>query len=197
MFVIAIDEWGIPIKANPLSKIRFKGSDIRRERRLNEDEFQEIIQAANKTQTPHLASIIEFAIETGMRRGEMLAMRWKDVDLEKSQIKIPQTKTGIPRTIPITPRAKALLTGIQKQNGPVFELSANALQLAWQRLIKGLDVDDLHFHDLRHEAISRFFEMGLTMPEVATISGHQDVRMLLRYAHANINMLLKKFDTIN
>jgi integrase len=60
-------------------------------------------------------------------------------------------------------------------------------------MLKGTGIEDLHFHDLRHEAISRFFEMGLTVPEVASISGHRDTRMLLRYAHADRGRILEKF----
>lgn len=55
------------------------------------------------------------------------------------------------------------------------------------------DIEDLHFHDLRHEAISRFFAMGLTVPEVASISGHRDMKMLMRYAHANHSAIRSKF----
>jgi integrase len=64
--------------------------------------------------------------------------------------------------------------------------------LNWERSKKAAQVEDLHFHDLRHEAISRLFEMGLTVPEVTLISGHRDARMLLRYAHAQISLIHKK-----
>ena len=66
--------------------------------------------------------------------------------------------------------------------------------MAWGRILKVADIEDLHFHDLRHEAVSRFFEMGLTVPEVASISGHRDTRMLLRYAHANTSTLQAKLE---
>jgi integrase len=65
----------------------------------------------------------------------------------------------------------------------MFPVSANALRLAWERLRRRAGVSGLRFHDLRHEAVSRFFEKGLNMPEVAAISGHRDPRMLMRYAH--------------
>jgi hypothetical protein len=70
-------------------------------------------------------------------------------------------------------------------NQKIFNLTPNGLRLGWDRLCLKAGVIDLHFHDLRHEAISRFFEMGLTVPEVASISGHRDLRMLMRYAHAD------------
>lgn len=192
MFNVAIDEWGIPLPENPVAKVRVKGADQRRERRLKPGEFERLVQVAVACQTPHLAAIIEFAVETGMRRGEILAMRWEHLQLDKGLLLIPETKTGHPRTIPLTPRAKWLLSTRLGTQGRVFSLSANALRLAWERGTRKAGIEDLHFHDLRHEAISRFFEMGLTMPEVGSISGHRDARMLLRYAHAKIEELAAK-----
>jgi integrase len=76
----------------------------------------------------------------------------------------------------------------------IFPISANAFRLAWGRVKSRAGIDDLNFHDLRHEAISRFFEMGMTIPEVASISGHRDARMLFRYAHAERQSVLRKLD---
>jgi integrase len=77
----------------------------------------------------------------------------------------------------------------------VFPLTANAFRLAWDRLRARADLADLHFHDLRHEAISHFFEQGLTVPEVALISGHRDARMLFRYTHPLRAEIMKKLGT--
>lgn len=104
------------------------------------------------------------------------------------------TKNGEARTVPLSPKAMLLLEGLhQARQRPsqglggascdlVFPISANAFRLAWERVRKRAGVVDLRFHDMRHEAISRFFEMGLR-PEVALISGHKDARMLFRYTH--------------
>ena len=75
-----------------------------------------------------------------------------------------------------------------------FPVNANAFRLAWDRLRARAGLSDLRFHDLRHEAISRFFEMGLNMPEVAVISGHRDPRMLFRYTHLRTEGLLPKLN---
>ena len=101
---------------------------------------------------------------------------------------IPQTKNGHPRTIPLTKRALYILNNTELP----FPYTANALKLAWNRLKKKGNIEDLHFHDLRHEAISRFFEKGLSIPEVALISGHKDVRMLFRYTHLKAEDILRK-----
>ena len=73
-------------------------------------------------------------------------------------------------------------------------MSSNAARLAWEKLKRRADVDDLRFHDLRHEAISRFFELGLSVPEVALISGHKDYRVLFRYTHLRATDLIDKLD---
>ena len=68
------------------------------------------------------------------------------------------------------------------------------MRLNWSRIVKKAGITDLHFHDLRHEAISRFFEKGLSIPEVSLISGHKDVRQLMRYTHLKINNLINKLN---
>ena len=101
---------------------------------------------------------------------------------------IPVTKNGQPRTILLTKRALYILENTQLR----FPMSANAVRLAWDRLKKKGDIKDLHFHDLRHEAISRFFEKGLSIPEVALISGHKDVRVLFGYTHLKAQNIANK-----
>ena len=194
IFQIAINEWGIPLKENPLDKVTLKAKDNRRERRLKDGEYQKLLQAARTRQNPFIEKIIIFAIETGMRRGEILNLRWDQVDLKKRSVTILESKNGYSRTIPITQLATITLQALPKDDARVFPTTANALRLSWDRMLKGTGIDDLHFHDLRHEAISRFFEMGLTVPEVASISGHRDTRMLLRYAHSDIKRVQMKLE---
>ena len=91
-------------------------------------------------------------------------------------------------TIPLTKKALCIIENTQFP----FPMSTNAVRLAWERLKKKGNIKDLHFHDLRHEAISRFFEKGLSIPEVALISGHKDVRMLFRYTHLKAEDILRK-----
>nr|WP_318284540.1 MULTISPECIES: site-specific integrase [unclassified Methylobacterium] len=118
-----------------------------------------------------------------MRRGELLSLRWKEVDLEKGTVRLLRTKNGKPRTVPLTPRAIEELRGIEREGESVFQVSGNAVQLCWNRIRVRAGLGNLRFHDLRHEAISRFFELGLSIPEVALISGHRDTKMLMRYTH--------------
>ena len=184
LFEIARNEWGIPIRENPLDKLKLVAPDQRRERRLKEGEFERLMQAAGKSRNKLVGPIIMFAVETGMRRGEILAIKPDQIDVANQCLLIPDSKNGRSRVIPLAAAALAILQAQPKDRERLFPISANALRLTWERLRKRAGSEDLHFHDLRHEALSRFFEKGLTTAEVQLISGHRDARMLFRYAHA-------------
>jgi integrase len=195
LLVIARHEWGIPIRDNPLDRLKLKAPSQKRERRLRSGEFELLIEACQLCRNPYIELIIRLAIETGMRRGEILSIKREDVDLGRRTLLIPRTKNGHARRIPLSREAVCLLRArLKREADPVFPLSANAFRLAWGRVTKRANLDNLHFHDLRHEAISRLFEKGLTIPEAAMISGHKDARMLFRYAHANQKSILTKLD---
>ena len=130
-----------------------------------------------------------FALETGMRRSEIANLEWSDVDFEKKIICIRNTKNGHDRTIPLSTSAMLVLKKCNQRKSAVFNRSSNAIRLAWGRYRKRHQIEGVRFHDLRHEAISRLFEKGLTIPEVATISGHKTISQLFRYAHADFNSL--------
>ena len=183
IFTVCMTEWDYEI-TNPLKKIKKPKANDRRERRLTEYEYNFLVKG-NYPQVK-LRNIIEVALETGMRRGEILNIKKEHI---KSQtLLIPITKNGHQRTIPLTKRALYILQNTELP----FPMSANAVRLAWERLKKKGNIKDLHFHDIRHEAISRFFEKGLSIPEVALISGHKDVRMLFRYTHLKAEDILRK-----
>ena len=136
-----------------------------------------------------MKNIINLAIETGMRRGEILSI--KTQNLMENYIWLPDSKNGYPRKIPLSNKAKNIL----KESVLPFPISPNAVRLCWSRMIKRSGIQDLHFHDLRHEAISRFFEKGLSIPEVSLISGHKDVRQLMRYTHIKPENVARKIQS--
>ena len=148
------------------------------------EEYNFLVKGNYPQQT--LRYIIELAIETAMRRGEILNI--KQEHIRGQTLLIPQTKNGNSRTIPLTKRAIYILSNTELP----LAYTPNALRLSWERLKKKGDIKDLHFHDLRHEAISRLFEKGLNIPEVALISGHKDVRMLFRYTQLKAEDILTK-----
>jgi integrase len=195
LFEVAKREWGLPIKENPLANLNLKAPTQKRERRLQPGEEFLLFDAAKSCRNKLIEPIIRLALATGMRRGEILAIKKRDVDFNTRLLLLEETKNGYSRHVPLTGHAVAVLQERSKRaEGKLFPITANAFRLAWDRVKGRASIDDLHFHDLRHEAISRFFEMGLSMPEVASISGHRDARMLLRYAHAEKQNVIRKLD---
>ena len=192
-FDVAAQEWGWPIKQNPVRSIRKPTTGNSRNRRLLPGEEGRVLHECRACQNPWIAPCVRLAIETAMRRSEILRMAWTDVDWEKRTLHILKTKNGHPRTIPLNEEAMRLLKHLpHSMDGRVIPISATCLRMAWGRALRRADVKGLRFHDLRHEAISRFFEMGLSVPEVALISGHRDPRMLFRYTHLRAEDVVKK-----
>lgn len=193
IFETARREWGYMALQNPLAGLRKPRTPEGRERRLKPGELQALTKACSTVAGSWLLHGFQLAIETGLRRGELLGIRWQHVRLDTAVLHVPFTKTDKARTIPLTDRAKAILTERKTECSTdaeyAFPVSANAFRLAWERCKRRAErsgwigIQELRFHDLRHEAISRFFEMGLNPAEVASISGHRDLRMLLRYTH--------------
>ena len=156
-------------------------------KRITAADEEALIKAAKKSRTKNLSEPLILALETTMRRSELLGLEWQDVDLEGRELLVRRSKNGKSRNIPLTARAHTTLASMESDCGePVFLLSANAVRLAFERCRRCAGLDHLRFHDLRHEAISRLFEKGLTTPEVALLSGHKTVSQLFRYAHADI-----------
>jgi integrase len=189
----AVKKWGYGIPYNPIKDIEFPKGSTARTRRLVGDEKERLLTAASSQRNIYIASIIEFAIETGMRRSEILKLRWCDVDLENGFASLYDTKNGEDRRVPLTRRCIEVLQTVPQTDEQVFPISATCLRLAWNRTRNKVGITDLRFHDLRHEAVSRFFEMGMSVPEVALISGHKDVRQLFRYTHLNPENVFKKY----
>ena len=193
---IAMNEWGLMLSANPVDRVKMPPTSPARNRRLEDGEFERLEEASKQTKNPHIWSIIVFAIETGMRRGEILGLRWEHVDLNRRIAYLPLTKNGSSREVPLSTKAAKVLTAQRQRNDTPspFPVTPNGFRLAWDRLRRRAGLSDLRFHDLRHEAISRFFELGLNIPEVAVISGHKDPRMLFRYTHLRAHLILRKLD---
>jgi integrase len=162
---------------------------------LEAGEEEQLLSASDE-----LRRIIIVALETGMRRGEILNIKKSHIDFARRTLLIPLTKTETPRTIPLSSRAieaiRAQLRGSQNvipiEETTLFSYTARGLSGAFFRLCRKHGLENLHFHDLRHEATSRFFEKGLNPVEVATITGHKDTRMLMRYTHLRAEDLVKR-----
>ncbi len=185
-------DWGIGLRENAVSHVRRIPVKNARDRRLEPGEMTKLADALKTTRNPLLAPAVLFAIETALRRGELLDLTWSNICTARRVAHIPKTKTGYARTIPLTDAALAILTSLSRTQSKVFPMSPMALRMAWNRVRERAGMADLNFHDLRHEAISRFAEMGLTTAELAVISGHRDPRMLMRYTHLRPADLARK-----
>ena len=176
MFDVAKREWAIPLVTNPMLSVDKPKPGIARTRRLQGDEFARLMTAISKCRNRVIGPLFSCAVATGMRQGELLAARWEHLDLERRLLLLPLTKNGHARYVPLSAGALAAIasrTGGGAGGGEerIFPTTRNAVKLAWKRIVKRARITDLRFHDLRHEAISRMFEKGLTVPEVALVSG--------------------------
>lgn len=201
----------IVLVENPVSAIRLPAAAKARSRRLEGDEEARLMEALGDhaaptegakragnyrvgTRNPLVKPVIQFAIETAMRLGEIVSLRWEDVDLKERTAFLPDTKNGDSRTVPLSRRAVALLKGLPRTGGEplVFPVSANAVKLAWRRATARAGIADLRIHDQRHEATSRLAERLENPLDLALVTGHRDLRMLQRYYHPRAADLAKK-----
>jgi integrase len=189
---VARNEWGFVLPSNPVDQVKLPAPNNPRERRASTSELKRLLEACEARANQRLSAVIQLAVETGMRRSELLGMRWADIDFETRTVFLRNTKNGHPRAVPLSPRSVAIIRTTPRVGDTVFPISANALRLAWECLRRRAGVFGLRFHDLRHEAVSRFFEKSLNMPEVAAISGHRDPRMLMRYTHPKAEAIAAK-----
>ncbi|MET7243005.1 site-specific integrase [Methylobacterium sp. EM32] len=197
-FEVARKVWDVPLAENPFALVSKPKVANGRSRRLEPGEWEMLRTACQQSRNPHLLPMVEFGLETAMRRGEVLRLRWRDIEWTQRTLHISQTKNGHPRTIPLTGRALSLLGELKPDelalDALVFPTTEDAVKMAWRRAMARTSLPDFRYHDLRHEAVSRFFEMGLSIPEVALISGHRDTRMLMRYTHLRPEAVAEKLN---
>lgn len=193
---VAAKDWGIPMAANPAKLVRRPRAARGRTRRLMAGEEPRLLTACGKSRAKMLPNVVRFAIETGMRMGEILSLQWRYVDLQNRIATLPDTKTGEPRQVPLSTAAVGAISGLPRHinDNRVFWTwkRTDSLENVWRRAVKWAELKNLRFHDLRHEAVSRFFERGLNPMEVAAISGHKTLQMLKRYTHLRALELVKK-----
>ena len=129
-----------------------------------------------------------------MRLGEIVGARWEHFDAAARVLYLPITKNGVPRTVPLSRLAVKHIEGQEGREGLIFRTTVEAIKRSFIRLTRRAEIEDLHFHDLRHEAISRLVERGFDLPAVMMFSGHTDHRMLLRYTHLKARSLVERLD---
>lgn len=223
-------EWGIHVE-NPVPYIKRPEKARARDRRFSAEEETYLLAAltggerladgtfSKGARNPWLLPLVKLAIETAMRRGELLALTWENVDLERQTAHLPDTKNGEARTVPLSTRAVAILRSLPRadeeyqqtqRTGPVFETTAMALRKGFVRAVERAQeqyradckaakrkpvtgfLEDVHFHDTRHEGASRLAEKLSNVLELSAVTGHKDLRMLKRYYHPRAEDLAKK-----
>jgi len=177
--------------ARPLLKhLGLIGGGGKRERRPTEDELVNVCAWLAKEKGQLFADIVQFAVATAMRRGEIGRLMWADVDEQKRLVlvrdrKDPRQKVGNDQWLPLLGQAWDILQRQPKVDGEprIFPIGESTVSKYFTEACRALSIPDLHFHDLRHEGTSRLFEDGFEIQQVALVTGHKDWRHLRRYTN--------------
>lgn len=193
VFKTARLEWSIPVQ-NPVRDVKRPKPGRPRDRRFLDGEESSLLSAIAQSQNPWIAPMVQLAIETAGRRGELLNLRWDDVDLQRRVAKLRDTKNGETRDVPLSSHAVAVLRALSRSvSGRVFPVKPATATATWRRICARAGIKDLHLHDLRHEGTSRLFELhGLEVMEAAAVTGHKTLAMLKRYTHLRAEDLARK-----
>jgi integrase len=211
LFTVAIKEWGIGLVANPVMNIRRPAPTPGRNRRLTPDEETRLLKAVGAHCNPMLRWIVSIALETGMRSSEITGLRTVQVDVDRRIVRLLETKNTMPRTVPLSKAAVELFRealshserpkdtdliffGEPGRDGKRHPYEFNPV---WMNIKRAAGLADVRFHDLRHEAVSRFVEAGLSDQEVSAISGHKSMQMLKRYTHLRAEDLVGRLDELS
>ena len=206
LFQMLVGDWDLVI-ANPIKGIKRMPPSQGRSKRVTSDIEKILLNSCDAISLSLLCSIIKFAIQTGMRRGEIMGLTWDDIDLPNRKAYLHQTKNGEPRQVPLTRQAMAVLEALSSDEERVFPMSMTCLRSQFERIkehakpkwdgIGSNPFEDLRFHDLRHEALSRLSDAGLNVIELSHISGHKTLGMLKRYTHPSHQAIFARLDEIN
>ena len=210
LFTVAVKEWGLGLPYNPVLNVRRPAPGQGRNRRLEADEEGKLLAAVDVHSNPMLRWIVRIALETGMRSSEIATLRRNQVDLERRIVRLLETKNTLPRTVPLTINATALFQ--EALTHPIRPIDTDLIffgepgkdgkrrpynfSRVWLDIKSSVGCADFRFHDLRHEAVSRFVEAGLSDQEVSAISGHKSMQMLKRYTHLRAEDLVGRLDDL-
>ena len=189
----ATEEWKCYVRENPVkNNLRLK-ENPKRIRRLEGNEYEKLMQSCKKNRA-FWCPIIDFAIHSAMRRGELLLLTWNMVHLDKKYITLPPeiTKTNKVRNVPLQPHAIEILKKLPRSlDGRVFPIGIKNFERSWNAICKRSNIQGLRFHDLKREAISRLFEKGLSVSEVQLFCGNS-LSSLSVYTQHNSTTLAEK-----
>ena len=198
IFTVARPAWGYPLSRQEfedavtvLKKLGLIRKGSERNRRPTLEELDRLMEHFGRVQDHRPSSIpmqkiLAFAIFSTRRQEEITLLRWEDLENDRilvRDMKHPGDKKGNNVYCELTPEALKIIQSMPRDDERIFPYSADAISAAFTRACKFLGIQDLHFHDLRHEGISRLFEIGRTIPQAAAVSGHRSWTSLKRYTH--------------
>lgn len=207
VFSIGRKEWGVSM-GNPVAQLRRPKHNRARNRRLKPGEETALLHELRPRErnadghylpggcrNPLMLPLVELALATSMRLGELLGLRWEDIHADQKFAHLPDSKNGESRDVPLNRRARDILSTLPRSaSGRVFPMSAEAAKRAFVRATARAHLPDLHFHDLRHEAISRMAPLIRDSLTLSKITGHKSTRMLGRYFHPCADYLADLLD---
>lgn len=196
--------WGYRGLIDPFEDIGIKATEKPRERLMSTAEYalicDSLAQPLPYKLTPrifsryHFRLLIDFALETAMRRGEICKVRKAHISEDYTTLYIPETKTNTPRTIPLSVRAAEILRELAEETSGeyLFWITPGAVTKRFNYICDTLKIKDLHFHDLRHTSLSSYDRRGFSKGMLKLIGGHKTDKMLVRYLHAELGDVLQK-----
>ena len=196
VFGVARREWGW-LDSDPLDGVKRPSAPASRKRRITQDEIDRLTLALGydggepATVSHRVALAFLFAIETAMRSGEILGLQWADMGAKS--VRLPKTKNGDVRHVPLSSRAREILALLPVDDGPVFGLRSDQRDALFRKARNAAKIPDLHFHDSRAEAIWRLSKK-LDVMELARVIGHRDLRSLMLYYNADADALADRLD---
>lgn len=199
IFTHSINEWSFAIK-NPVLAIRKPSMPLGRDRILTIEEEERLLFAMLpiKNRNIYMRHLTIVALETAMRRGELLGLEWRYLNFDNRTAYIPMTKNGSSRHVPLSQRAIDELKSMPRNiNGIVFPIDKAAMSYCFNRACARAEITDLHFHDLRHTAITRLSQKLPNLIELASVTGHKNVQMLARYYHPKAEDLALKISNFS
>lgn len=189
---IAVREWGW-LDDSPMRKVTKPKESRGRVRFLSRDERTRFLKACKESPSPYLYAIVVLSLATGMRQGEILKIRWEDVDLEKGRIILHETKNGERRSLPLCGHALEVVKKLLNNNNgsssllfPSQQLLSNKpydMRHAWKLALNKAQIENFRPHDMRHCAASELAMSGASLAEIAEVLGHKTMQMVKRYSH--------------
>jgi integrase len=195
LYTIARKEWNLAYLQNPIADMRMPKRGKPRNRLLSPEERARLSHSLSECRNPLVPLVVEFALESAARQGEILHLLQSDLDLHKRVALFRDTKNGTDRAVPLSQRTVEILTPLARRaGGRVFPITRNGLVAAFRRAVRRARIENFRFHDLRHCGTTSLFERGLEVMEVQKITGHKTLKILLDYTHLNPSHIVDRLD---